>query len=136
MRRPASPSDASPAAPRRAGRPRKAQDQRLVGRVAFRVTTAALDGLTDEAKRLGVDVSDLARQRTLSGRVTVQQTTALAAADRAELSRLGVNLNQLVRHLNAHPGAVAAVADVADDARRTLAQINAVLLRGGLADGP
>ena len=131
MRRPAPPPVASSDTPRRGGRPRKALDERLTGRVAFRVTGADLARLTAEASRLGVDVSDLARQRTLSGRMVVRQTTELAAADRAELGRLGVNLNQLVRHLNTHGAELSAVVEVEAEARRILDGINAALLRGG-----
>jgi hypothetical protein len=117
------------------GRPRKSADaKRSVGQTV-KYTVDEHARLVAEAERIGApSVTDLIRQRSLSGRVVVQQQAALAAPDRIELNRVGVNLHQLVKHLNFERGRSNAVAAIAGDAEKVLAEINAILLRGAEND--
>jgi len=81
-------------------RPRSSEDERRSECFAIRLTPAERLSLLDEAERLAISPTELARQRLLRGRVVVHEHRKLAPRQVFELGRIGVNLNQIARALN------------------------------------
>lgn len=113
------------------GRPKISSDMKRRFLLGAKFTAPERARVFADAERLGVDVSELIRQRTLTGRVQVRQTTELAAADRIQLQRVGINLNQIARHLNEQGGSLPAIAALDGALHQTLGYINDLLLRAG-----
>ncbi len=105
-------------------RPRAPEEERRSECFAIRLTPAERLALQEEAERLSLSPTSLARQRLLRGRVVVQEHRQLDPRQVFELGRIGVNLNQIARALNSgqniNPAAIeAALAEL----RTLLAQI-------------
>jgi len=105
-------------------RPRAPEEERRSECFAIRLTPAERLALQEEAERLSLSPTSLARQRLLRGRVVVQEHRRLDPRQVFELGRIGVNLNQIARALNSgqniNPAAIeAALAEL----RSLLAQI-------------
>ncbi len=105
-------------------RPRAPEEERRSECFAIRLTPAERLALQEEAERLSLSPTSLARQRLLRGRVVVQEHRRLDPRQVFELGRIGVNLNQIARALNSgqniNPAAIeAALAEL----RTLLAQI-------------
>jgi hypothetical protein len=100
-------------------RPRGSEDERRSECFAIRLTPAERLALQDEAERLSISPTSLARQRLLSGRVVVHEHRRLDPRQAFELGRIGVNLNQIARALNSgqrlNPAAIeAALAELGE----------------------
>jgi hypothetical protein len=81
-------------------RPRRPEDERRSECFAIRLTPGERIALQDEAERLSLSPTSLARQRLLRGRVVVQEHRRLDPRQAFELGRIGINLNQIARALN------------------------------------
>lgn len=81
-------------------RPRAPEEERRSECFAIRLTPAERLALQEEAERLSLSPTSLARQRLLRGRVVVQEHRRLDPRQAFELGRIGVNLNQIARALN------------------------------------
>jgi hypothetical protein len=82
-------------------RPRAPDTDRRSECFAIRLTPGECIALQDEAERLSMTPTELARQRLTKGRVVVHEHRQLAPRQVFELGRIGVNLNQIARALNA-----------------------------------
>jgi hypothetical protein len=80
-------------------RPKKNPDEARTEVARFRVTSAELHHLHQQAQAAGLSLSDLVRQRALKGRVRVPRNRASGEL-LTELNRIGVNLNQIAHMLN------------------------------------
>lgn len=109
-------------------RPRSSEDERRSECFAIRLTPAERLSLLDEAERLSMSPTELARQRLTRGRVVVHEHRKLGPRQVFELGRIGVNLNQIARALNSRQNINPATIE---SAIAELRQLIAGLLSGG-----
>jgi hypothetical protein len=117
-------------------RPRSSEVERRSECFAIRLTPAERLSLLDEAERLSISPTELARQRLITGRVVVHEHRQLAPRQVFELGRIGVNLNQIARALNSRQNINPATIEGAIDELKRL--IASLMLDGGTlpADDP
>ena len=78
-------------------RPRKASADKRAHQVIFRVTTREYDRLLLRARRLGLQVNELARRTACGQSAPVVTYRRVDPAVISRLDRIGHNLNQLVK---------------------------------------
>ena len=114
-------------------RPRCSEGERRSECFAIRLTPAERLSLLDEAERLAISPTELARQRLTRGRVVVHEHRQLDPRQVFELGRIGVNLNQIARALNSRQNINPATIEAAIKELKQL--IASVLLDGRLGGG-
>jgi hypothetical protein len=118
-------------------RPRSSEDERRSECFAIRLTPAERLSLLDEAERLSISPTELARQRLTRGRVVVHEHRKLGPRQVFELGRIGVNLNQIARALNSRQNIKpATIEGVLAELRQLIASLLSGAPTGDFEDAP